>query len=170
MGMRVRLKGGFDISGYPPNCQVILNALKTYGMILADNGSSWYMSGAPDSRWNNDDLNKLKAVLGSNLEAVNESSLMDIALIGISVIAVEAYLSRVLERQLTERIRGELLVRAELVAQRFGAGTIALQDVGSVDAAADETAEAAGARITIVGMDGRVMGDSEVLLAELAQS
>jgi two-component system phosphate regulon sensor histidine kinase PhoR len=94
--------------------------------------------------------------------------LFSLALIGISVIAVEAYLSRVLERQLTERIRGELLVRAELVAQRFGAGTIALQDVGSVDAAADETAEAAGARITIVGMDGRVMGDSEVPLAELA--
>ena len=94
--------------------------------------------------------------------------LFSLALIGISVIAVEAYLSRVLERQLTERIRGDLLTRAELVAQRFETGA-ALHDVRSVDEIADATAGAAGARITIVGMDGRVMGDSEVVLAELAQ-
>ncbi|MGE0057719.1 MAG: hypothetical protein AB7P33_09650 [Dehalococcoidia bacterium] len=76
MGQRFRLRADFDVSGYSMTNQIILNALKKYGMILADNGSSWYMSGVPDSRWNNDDLNKLKAVLGSNLEAIDESSLM----------------------------------------------------------------------------------------------
>jgi hypothetical protein len=76
MGMRFRLKADFDISGFSPTNQIILRALKKYGMILADNGSAWYMSGAPDSRWNNGDLNLLRNVLGSSLEAVDVSSLM----------------------------------------------------------------------------------------------
>jgi hypothetical protein len=76
MGQRFRLKASFDISGFSPTNQVILRALKKYGMILADNGSAWYMSGVPDERWNNSDLNKLKGVLGSNFEAIDESSLM----------------------------------------------------------------------------------------------
>jgi hypothetical protein len=70
MGMRVRLKASFDISGYSPSMQVILKALKKYGMILADNGSNWYISGAPDPRWDDDDLNTLKNVKGSNFEVV----------------------------------------------------------------------------------------------------
>ena len=70
MGMRVRLKAGFDLSGYPPHAQVILTALKTYGMILADNGSDWYLSGAPDARWDDDQLNTLKQVRGSDFEVV----------------------------------------------------------------------------------------------------
>src|SRR5438094_5773053 len=76
MGQRFRLSAGFDISSYSQTNQVILRALKKYGMILADNGSAWFMSGAPDDRWNNSDLNLLKGVLGSNFEAVDESSLM----------------------------------------------------------------------------------------------
>jgi len=76
MGQRFRLKAAFDISVYPADVQVILAALKRYGMILADNGSSWYLSGAPDSRWNDSSLHHLGTVLGSNLEAVDESSLM----------------------------------------------------------------------------------------------
>ena len=76
MGQRFRLKANFDISGYSPANQIILRALKKYGMILADNGSSWYMSGAPDSRWDNDDLHALAGVKGSNFEAIDESSLM----------------------------------------------------------------------------------------------
>ena len=56
MGMRLRLKASFDISGFSAANQVILTALKKYGMIMADNGSSMYISGAPDDRWNNDDL------------------------------------------------------------------------------------------------------------------
>jgi hypothetical protein len=77
MGQRFRLKAGFDISRFSAGVQVILRALKKYGMILADNGSSWYISGAPDSRWNNDSLvSELRQVTGSDFEAVVESSLM----------------------------------------------------------------------------------------------
>jgi len=77
MGQRFRLKASFDVSGFSPMNQVILTALKTYGMFIADNGSSWYLSGAPDERWDNDDLHNLQTrVHGSDFEAVDESSLM----------------------------------------------------------------------------------------------
>ena len=70
MGMRVRLKAQFDISGFSAHVQVILNALKKYGMFVADNGSNWYISGAPDSRWNDDELGELKSIPGRNFEVV----------------------------------------------------------------------------------------------------
>ena len=70
MGMRVRLKASFDISGFSPSARVILQAMKTYGMIVADNGSDWYFSGVPDPRWSDDELNELKSVKGSNFEVV----------------------------------------------------------------------------------------------------
>lgn len=70
MGMRVRLKAGFDISGFSPHIQVILKALKKYGMFVADNGSNWYISGVPDSRWDDDELGELKTIAGSNFEVV----------------------------------------------------------------------------------------------------
>jgi hypothetical protein len=70
MGMRVRLKRNFDITSFPPTAQVILQALKTYGMILADNGSNWYISGTPDPRWNADEINAMKQVKGSDFEVV----------------------------------------------------------------------------------------------------
>jgi hypothetical protein len=70
MGMRVRLKAGFDISGFSPHIQVILKALKKYGMFVADNGSNWYISGAPDSRWNDDELGELKTIAGKYFEVV----------------------------------------------------------------------------------------------------
>ena len=77
MGQRFRLKASVDISRFSPDVQVILRALKTYGLILADNGSSWYLSGVPDPRWNNDALvSELRQVTGSDFEAVDESSLM----------------------------------------------------------------------------------------------
>jgi len=76
MGQRFRLKAGFDISGFSTETQVILRALQKYGMILADNGSAWFISGAPDERWNNDALHELHDVHGSDFEAVDESSLM----------------------------------------------------------------------------------------------
>jgi hypothetical protein len=75
MGQRFRLKASFDVSSYPFEVQVILNALKKYGAILADNGSSWYLTGAPDSRWNDSNLHTISQVIGSNLEAVDTSSL-----------------------------------------------------------------------------------------------
>jgi hypothetical protein len=72
MGMRVRLQAGFPIpASFSPEVKTILTALKTYGMIVADNGSNWYISGAPDLRWNNDDLvSQLRQVSGSNFEVV----------------------------------------------------------------------------------------------------
>lgn len=76
IGMRVRLKAGFDVSKYPPQAQVILNALKKYGAFIADNGSNWFLSGATDPRWDNTVLNTLKSVKGSNFEIVDETSLM----------------------------------------------------------------------------------------------
>jgi hypothetical protein len=77
MGQRFRLNAGFDISGFSAANQVILTALKHYGMIVADNGSNWYLSGAPDERWDNDDLHDLQTrVHGSDFEAVDESALM----------------------------------------------------------------------------------------------
>ncbi len=70
MGMRVRLRADFDVSGYPEQARVILRAMQTYGMILADNGSDWYVSGTPDARWDDDQLNTLKDVPGSAFEVV----------------------------------------------------------------------------------------------------
>jgi hypothetical protein len=70
MGMRVRLKASFDISGFSPANQVILTALKQYGMIMADNGSSMFLSGTPDNRWNNNDLDHLKTLTASDFEVV----------------------------------------------------------------------------------------------------
>ncbi|MGD9724313.1 MAG: IPT/TIG domain-containing protein [Pirellulales bacterium] len=71
MGERFRLKASFDISGFSPENQVILRALKEYGMIVADNGSAWYLSGSPSSRWDDDDLHDLSQIIGSNFEAVD---------------------------------------------------------------------------------------------------
>jgi hypothetical protein len=75
MGLRLRLKAGYDISGFPPQARVVLRALKEYGMLVADNGSSWYVSGAPDPRWSNDDLHTLGRVPGSAFEVVDTSPL-----------------------------------------------------------------------------------------------
>jgi len=76
MGMRVRLKAGFDISGFSPHIQVILKALKKYGMFVADNGSNWYISGAPDSRWDDDELGELKTIPGKYFEVVKMGTIM----------------------------------------------------------------------------------------------
>jgi hypothetical protein len=70
MGMRMRLKADFDISGFSATNQVILTALQHYGMIMADNGSNMYVSGAPDDRWDNDDLHNLDQVTAANFEVV----------------------------------------------------------------------------------------------------
>jgi hypothetical protein len=76
MGQRFRLKASVDITTYPPQAQVVLRALKRYGAIVADNGSSWYISGAPDDRFDNDDLHTLQNLRGSDFEAVDSSSLI----------------------------------------------------------------------------------------------
>jgi hypothetical protein len=75
MGLRLRLKASFDLSPFHGESLVILTALKKYGMLLADNGSSWYISGSTDTRWNDNDLNQLKSVPGSAFEAVQTGSI-----------------------------------------------------------------------------------------------
>jgi hypothetical protein len=75
MGQRLRLKRGYDISRFPGQSRIVLRALKRYGMILADNGSSWYVSGAPSRGWDNDDLHSLHDVPGSAFEVVDTSRL-----------------------------------------------------------------------------------------------
>jgi hypothetical protein len=75
MGLRVRLKASVNISGLPYQARVVAEALKRYGMILADNGSPWFISGAPDRRWNNDALHLLDRLSGRDFEVVNTSSL-----------------------------------------------------------------------------------------------
>jgi len=76
MGIRVRLKDSVDISGFSAANQVILTALKQYGMMLADNGSPWFISGAPDRRWDDEDLRELRTLHGGDFEVVDVSSLM----------------------------------------------------------------------------------------------
>jgi hypothetical protein len=75
MGLRLRLKRSYDISRFPRQSRVVLQALKQYGMVVADNGSDWYVSGAPDPRWSNDDLHALHTVTGSAFEVVDPASL-----------------------------------------------------------------------------------------------
>jgi hypothetical protein len=75
MGLRLRLKASYDISAFPRQARVVLRALKEYGMLVADNGSSWYITGAPDPRWSNDDLRTLGRVPGSAFEVIDISSL-----------------------------------------------------------------------------------------------
>ncbi len=71
MGLQFRLKASFDVSGYHGQARVVLDALKKYGMIVADNGSNWFITGATDSRWDDNDLNQLKTVPGSVFEVVD---------------------------------------------------------------------------------------------------
>ena len=75
MGLRVRLRAGFKTAGFPPQARIVLEALKRYGMILADNGSPWYISGAPDAHWSNGQLHTLGRVRGSDFEVVDASRL-----------------------------------------------------------------------------------------------
>ena len=76
MGLRLRLNAHFGLSPYHGEARVVLEALKRYGLIVADNGSSWYITGAPDSRWNEEDLNELKRVPGSSFEAVDTGPIL----------------------------------------------------------------------------------------------
>jgi hypothetical protein len=71
MGQRLRLKRSVDIARFPKQARVVATALQRYGMLLADNGSNWYLSGAPDPKWDNDDLRALKQLQGSDFEVVD---------------------------------------------------------------------------------------------------
>ena len=75
MGLRVRLRADYDVSKFPKSAQVILTALKKYGMLLADNGSDWFITGTPDNRWSDDELHAIKRVKGHDLECVDTGEL-----------------------------------------------------------------------------------------------
>ena len=75
MGLRVRLRASFDTSGFPVQARVILDALKRYGMVVADNGSDWFISGVPDTHWSNDALHTLGQVKGSDFEVVDPAAI-----------------------------------------------------------------------------------------------
>jgi hypothetical protein len=75
MGLRVRLKASFEVSGYPRQARVVLTALKRYGMLVSDNGSDWYITGSPNPGWRNDDLRALGRVKGSDFEVVDTGTL-----------------------------------------------------------------------------------------------
>jgi hypothetical protein len=75
MGLRLRLRADYQTAGFPPQARVILEAMKRYGMVVADNGSSWFVSGAPDPRWSNDQLHTLARVKGSDFEVVDPRSI-----------------------------------------------------------------------------------------------
>lgn len=75
MGLRVRLKASFETSSFPRQSRIVLEALKRYGMMVADNGADWYITGVPDPRWRNDDLRALRRVKGASFEVVDTSSL-----------------------------------------------------------------------------------------------
>ncbi len=77
MGLRVRLKATVDISRFGPQARVVLTALRDYGMILADNGSPWYITGAPSAGWDDDDLHQLGRITGADLEVVDTRGLRD---------------------------------------------------------------------------------------------
>lgn len=76
MGMRVRLKGDYDLSGFSGAALVVLEAMKKYGLILADNGGDWFISGAPDDRWVHEDLLPIRKVRGRDLEVVRMGPLV----------------------------------------------------------------------------------------------
>jgi hypothetical protein len=75
MGERLRLKASVDISGLPRQARAVAQALKAYGMVVADNGSDWFVSGAPSSGWDNDQLAALRRLTGADFEVVDTSSL-----------------------------------------------------------------------------------------------
>jgi hypothetical protein len=75
MGLRVRLRASVNVAAFPPQARIVLRALQRYGMILADNGSPWYISGAPNRHWNNDALHTLGRLTGADFEVVDTSSL-----------------------------------------------------------------------------------------------
>ncbi len=76
MGLRVRLRADFDVSGYPAVVQTILRGLKKYGMMVADNGADWYVGGAPDARWDDEALHSLEGVTGGDFEVIDSRALL----------------------------------------------------------------------------------------------
>jgi hypothetical protein len=175
MGLRFRLKASFDITPFPADVQVILQALKTYGMILADNGSAWYMSGVPDERWNNTNLRTLANVVGSNLEAVDTSSMIIDVNSGqarqpgtpqpqpapvLSAISPATFAPGTITLTAT----GSGFVSGSVV--RFGTQTLATTFVSASELRATGSVTATGTYpVTVANPDGQVSGARSVTVA-----
>ena len=77
MGLRVRLKASVNTGGFGPQGRIVLHALKAYGMLLADNGSPWYITGAPHTGWDDDDLHDLGGITGADFEVVDTTGFVN---------------------------------------------------------------------------------------------
>ncbi len=149
MGVRFRLRANYDLSGFSPEVQVILRALKKYGMMLADNGSAWFISGVPDPRWNNDRLREIRRVRGSDLEAVDVSSLM---------IAANSGQARVAPRPAGSVLNGA----------SFLPGPVAPGEIVSIFGAGMGPAVGVGARLNAAGLLDTMLDETRVLFDGLA--
>lgn len=113
MGARFRLKAGFDITGFLPETQVILRAMKRHGLLLADNGSNWFFGGASEQGWSNDVLDELKSVPAGGFQAVDSSSLLVSSSSGEALVKAKARLSvrlapKTIAEGRTAKVRGSL--------------------------------------------------------------
>jgi hypothetical protein len=135
MGLRVRLKAGYSIASFPPQARVVLLALKRYGMIVADNGSSGYITGAPSPSWNDDALHTLHLVPGSALEVVDTTTLTGTPRARLWNASVRVSRGRVVGRAFLsadarvalEAVRGGRVVRRVLVRCRLGLVSVSLR-------------------------------------------
>jgi hypothetical protein len=118
MGVRFRLRASFDISSYSATNQIILTALKKYGMMIADNGAPWYISGAPDSRWSDDDLHNLTQLTGADFEAVDVSPMM------VNANSGQAATCDLNDDGLVNAVDVQLVVNAALGLRACGAGDL----------------------------------------------
>jgi hypothetical protein len=118
MGVRFRLRASFDISSYSAINQIILTALKKYGMMIADNGAPWYISGAPDSRWSDDDLHNLTQLTGADFEVVDVSPMM------VNANSGQAATCDLNDDGLINAVDVQLVVNAALGLRACGAGDL----------------------------------------------
>jgi len=167
MGERFRLQASFDVTSFPAPVQVILNALKKYGAILADNGSSWYLTGAPDSRWNDSEMATISQVLGSNMEAVAESSLgVEInsgAVANSPMALVGIYLNQ-------REVSADARVNAQAIlteAAPSGGATVSVvsSNSGAISAPATVTVPAGSVAVSVPVTIGKIAESTPVVLS-----
>ena len=140
MGLRLRLKASVDTSNYPREAQIILRALKKYGLFLADNGTSWFVGGQPDDRWNTTNLRTMMNITGNMFEAVDESSLMvdpnsgQARQIGVSVAVAPASVNIITQgsQQFTATVQGSTNQSVTWKVNGIAGGN---SQVGYIDAA-----------------------------------
>jgi hypothetical protein len=172
MGLRLRLRSGVDLSGFPTQARVILRAMRTYGLIVADNGSSGFIGGAPDPRWDNDALHQLGRVTLADFEAVDESSLR----VGADSAAYRGGVASAPVRRPAPPRRSAATTQRALVPHRpmrpepeVVAGPLAGTATGlPVGAAGRGAAEPAAARDTVLGLPRSIVAGIALALVTVA--